>query len=117
MKRSFSWLVLCALVTSLLAVSAGAQSQTGNIYGNVKAPDGSVLPGVTITLTGVGAPQVFYTDGQGNFRFINLSPGTYTVAGELEGYGKVVREHITVNVGRNADVALYLRAAVQEVII
>src|SRR5258708_5613284 len=117
MKRSFSWLVLCALVTSLLAVSAGAQLQTGNIYGSVKAPDGSVLPGVTITLTGVGAPQTFISDGQGNFRFINLSPGTYTVAAELEGYGKVIREHITVNVGRNADAALSLRPAVKDVII
>ncbi len=115
-KRSLSSLLLCALVTSLLAVSAGAQLQTGNIYGNIKAPDGSLLPGVTVTLTGVGAPQVFYSDPQGSFRFINLSPGTYTVAAELEGYGKVVREGITVNVGRNADVALILKPAVKDVI-
>jgi len=31
--------------------------QTGNIYGKVQAKDGSVLPGVTVTLTGVGAPR------------------------------------------------------------
>src|SRR5258707_7183700 len=107
MKRSLTvWLALCALLASLVAVSANAQLQTGNIYGTVKAPDGSVLVGVTITLTGVGAQQIFVTDGQGNFRFINLSPGTYSLAAELEGYGKVVRQGISVNVGRNADVGL-----------
>ena len=44
-----------ALCLSLIAVSAFAQFQTGNIYGKVVAKDGSALPGVTMTLTSVQA--------------------------------------------------------------
>ncbi len=65
-----------------------------------------MLPGVTVTLTGIGAPQVFVTDSQGAFRFLNLSPGTYQVAAELAGFGKAVRNNVHVNVGQNADVEL-----------
>ena len=115
MKRSFSiWLALCALLMTLLAVSAHAQLQSGNIFGKVQAKDGSVLPGVTVTLTGGGAPVSFVSDAQGSFRFINLAPGTYTLKAELAGYGTATRAGITVNVGRNADVTLTLNPSVSE---
>ena len=69
---------LCvALCIALMAVSAFAQFESGNIYGKVQAKDGSVLPGVTVTLTGVGAPQTTITDAQGNYRFLNLSNQLY----------------------------------------
>src|SRR5260221_1740682 len=115
MKRSkTSWLALCALLVTLLAVSAHAQLQSGNIFGKVQAKDGSVLPGVTVTLTGGGAPVSFVTDAQGSFRYINLAPGTYTLKAELAGYGTASRAGITVNVGRNADVTLTLNPSVSE---
>src|SRR6202171_1907716 len=115
MKRSLStWLALCALLMTLLAVSAHAQLQSGNIFGKVQAKDGSVLPGVTVTLTGGGAPQPFVTDTQGSFRYINLAPGVYTLKAELAGYGTATRAGITVNVGRNADVTLTLNPSVSE---
>jgi hypothetical protein len=115
MKRSFSaWLALSALLVALFAVSASAQFQTGNIYGKVQAKDGSALPGVTVTLTGNGAPQTFITDAQGNFRFISLSPGAYTLKADLAGYGTATRAGITVNVGRSADVTLTLNPSVSE---
>src|SRR5438128_5569880 len=93
-----------ALCVSLLAVSAYAQFQTGNIYGKVQAKDGSALPGVTVTLTGVGAPQTTVSDAQGNFRFISLSPGTYSIKADLAGYGVATRSGVGVRVGANADV-------------
>src|SRR4051812_34970428 len=69
--------IAATLFVALFAVSAFAQFQTGNIYGHVQAKDGSALPGVTVVLSGVGAPQTFVTDASGAFRFVNLSPGTY----------------------------------------
>src|SRR5439155_11431271 len=91
-----------------------AQFQTGNIYGKVQAKDGNALPGVTVTLTGVGAPQTQISDAQGNFRFINLSPGAYSLKADLAGYGTSTRAGITVNVGRNADVTMTLNPSVSE---
>jgi hypothetical protein len=105
---------MAALCISLLAVSAFAQSQSGNIYGKVQAKDGSALPGVTVTLTGVGAPQTTVSDAQGNFRFLSLSPGSYTLKSELAGYGMSTRAGISVNVGRNSDVTMTLNPSVAE---
>ena len=104
MYRCPKYLVYAAV--ALFAVSAFAQFQTGNIYGKVQAKDGSVLPGVTVTLTGIAAPQTTVTDALGNFRFISLSPGTYTLRAELAGYGTATRTGIGVRVGANADVII-----------
>src|SRR5437764_12446036 len=108
----FLAVVTAALCLSLFAVSGFAQFQTGNIYGKVQAKDGSVLPGVTVTLTGVGAPQTTVSDAQGNFRFLNLSPGTYTIKSELAGYGTATRAGITVRVAQNADVSMTMTPTV-----
>ena len=114
----FMAVVTAALLISLLAVSGFAQFQTGNIYGKVQAKDGSVLPGVTVTLTGMGAPATQVTDAQGNFRFLNLSPGAgYQLKAELAGYGTATRTGITVRVGSNADVTLTLNPSVSESIV
>src|SRR5205085_10713416 len=96
------------------AVSAFAQFQTGNIYGKVQAKDGTALPGVTVTLTGVGAPQTVITGSQGEFRFPNLSPGTYSVKAELAGFGTASRTGVSVRVGANADVTITLNPSVTE---
>src|SRR5690242_8117565 len=100
--------VLAAMLVSLLAISAYGQVQTGNIFGHTQAKDGSALPGVTVTPTGVGAPQTFITDNTGAFRFLNLSPSTYALKAELAGFGTSTRQGISVNLGRNADVTMTL---------
>src|SRR5881396_959421 len=106
--------VLALTLSALIAVSAFGQYQTGNIYGKVQAKDGSVLPGVTVTLTGVGAPQTTITGPQGEFRFLSLSPGTYSLKAELAGYGTATRSGIGVRVGANADVTMTLNPSVSE---
>ena len=112
-KRAL-WLTALLLA---LAPPALAQLQTGNLYGTVLAEDGSPMPGVTVTLTGTGAPQVQVTDEQGRFRFPGLPPGSYTVETQLDGFAPLRRENITVNVGRNTELELALASAsVQETI-
>src|SRR5438874_2821249 len=110
----FLAVVVSVMCTTLFAVSGYAQFQTGNIYGKVQAKDGSVLPGVTVVLTGVAAPQTTITDAQGDFRFLSLSPGTYSVKAELAGYGSATRSGIGVRVAQNADVTMTLNPSVSE---
>ena len=118
--RRFSPLVGRAVVANLLvlfvAVGAWAQVQTGNIFGTVQTRDGAPLPGVTVMLTGVGAPQTFITDSQGRFRFLNLSPGTYQLRAELAGLGTAARSGIGLSIGQNPDITLQLNPAMEQAI-
>lgn len=118
MKRcptlSFRAVIIAATCIALFAVSGYAQFQTGNIYGKVQGKDGAVLPGVTVTLTGMGAPATTVTDAQGNFRFINLSPGTYTLKAELAGFGTATRAGLGVRVAQSSDVTMTLNPSVSE---
>ena len=107
-------LALVALV--LWPLAAGAQLQTGNIFGTVVDNQGAALPGVTVTLAGIGAPQVQVTSAQGQFRFLGLSPGSYSIQAELEGFSTVDFPSVSVNVGRNTTLEITLSAAVEDVI-
>lgn len=120
-SRVLSWrlgrLLSCAIALSLMiSGSAFAQLQTGNVFGTVVDNQGAAIPGVTVTLTGPGAPGVFVTDLAGKFRFLSLSPGRYSVRAELSGFGNVVRNNLDVNVGRNSEVTLTLAPALEQTI-
>ncbi len=116
MHRSVSRALTLAALLLLLAVPAMAQLQSGNLYGTVSGPGGETLPGVSVTLTGGGAPQIQVTDSQGRFRFLGLSPGTYSVKAEVQGYSPLESSGIVINVGRNTQVELELSAQIEEII-
>src|SRR5688572_6199994 len=104
-RKHFLALAIAAL---LLSGPAFAQLQTGSIHGTTIGQDGGALPGVTLTLSGVGAQQVQVSDGQGKFRFLGLSPGTYTLKTELDGFVPLERTNLDVSVGRNTEIELTL---------
>jgi len=107
------------LVFALLVASSSmlfAQAQSGNLYGTVKDNNGQPLPGVTVTVTGQGAPTTTASDAQGQFRFLSLSPGKYELQATLDGFSPIVYPNIVINVGRNTSLELTMSAAVQETI-
>ena len=118
MKSNNLWGRIAVAVLMLLVASgtAFAQLQTGNLYGTVKDDQGAALPGVTVTLTGGGAPQVQVTNAQGQFRFLGLGPGSYALKAELEGFSTIDYPNIAINVGRNTEIEVTLSAAVEDVI-
>jgi len=107
---------LFAVLLLAPAVPAFAQLQTGDLYGTVSDEQGQPLPGVTVTLTGVGAPQVQQTDENGAFRFLNLYPGSYGVKAELQGFSTIDYPDINVRIGGKADLRITLSGAVTETI-
>lgn len=118
MKNINLWgrFVAVAAVLLLIGSPAFAQLQTGNLYGVVTDDQGAPLPGVTVTLTGGGAPQVQVTNAQGQFRFLGLSPASYNLRAELEGFSTIEYPNISINVGRNTQIEVQLSAAVEDVI-
>ena len=108
-----------ALVLALVALGGApvfAQAQTGNVYGTAIDENGARLTGVTVTLSGAGAPQVQTTDVQGQFRFVGVYPGTYRLEATLEHFNQVVHEKVVVNVNRNTTLELTLSGVVADVL-
>ncbi len=95
-----------------MAANAAGQtpSPTGNVYGTALDADGNFVPGVTVTLTGPGAAQTAETDRRGDFHFLDLSPGDYSVALERTGF-QTARRDVTVVLGGNAVLAFALPVA------
>ena len=104
-RKTFLALAVAAL---LLSGPVSAQLQTGNIHGTAIGQDGGPLPGVTVTLSGVGAQQIQVSDELGKFRFLGLSPGTYTLKTDLSGFVPLERTNLDVSVGRNTEIELTL---------
>ncbi len=106
MKRVLILALLVGFVASAGAVSA--QTLTGIITGKVTDQQGGVLPGVTVTLTGRTGAQTQVTDAVGQFRFIGLAPGSYSVKAELQGFTPKEQQNIEVGISRTIDVPLAL---------
>ena len=72
----------------LLAAAAAAQVTTATLYGTVRDPNGSVLPGATVTVTQseTGAMRTTVTNSAGEFALTALPVGTYVVKIELQGF-------------------------------
>jgi len=64
----------------------------------------------TVTLTGPGAARAAQTDRNGQFHFLDLSPGDYSVAVERKGF-EAVHQDVTVVLGRNTVVTIPLSVA------
>src|SRR4051812_26745963 len=107
MRRTCSF----ALLLLVWTVSAFAQIQSGNILGTVKDEQGGLLPGVTITVKGLDATQTFVTDSNGEFRFLNLAPGSYQVTATLPGFTTLVRENVVVQIGKNVELPMAMKVA------
>src|SRR5688500_17605210 len=111
MKRISRTLFAVALLC--ITPLAFAQVQSGNVFGSVVDAQNQPVPGATVTLSGVGAPQVFVTDRDGRFRFLNVAPESYTLSAELPGFATVTRP-VEVNLARNSEVELSLSPAVEQ---
>jgi len=99
-----------ALALGLLP-AAWAQVTGGSIYGTVADESGAVLPGAAVTLSSprVGSRSTT-AGGQGDFRFLNVDPGSYTLSVSLQGFTTTNRQ-VVVNTGVNVNVSFGLKVA------
>src|SRR5262245_46509436 len=100
--------VQAVAVVLLIAVSASAQSATtGAIAGVARDSTGAVLPGVTVEASSpalIEKVRTVVTDSQGNYKIVDLRPGTYTVAFSLSGFSTFKREGLELTTGFTATV-------------
>jgi hypothetical protein len=87
-------LAVALLVVLLLPAAAFAQAA---ITGVVKDASGAVLPGVTVEAASsvlIEKVRAVVSDDSGQYRIVDLRPGTYTVTFTLPGFSTVKREGI-----------------------
>src|SRR6476469_375729 len=76
-----------------------------SIAGVVKDASGAVLPGVTVEASSpalIEKVRSVTTDGSGQYRIVDLRPGTYAVTFTLAGFTTVKREGIELSGAFNA---------------
>ncbi|MFZ0320727.1 MAG: carboxypeptidase regulatory-like domain-containing protein [Candidatus Sulfotelmatobacter sp.] len=95
--------VCLAIAGSLLSPAfLVAQGASGRIVGRVADPSGAVLAGVKITLLNeaTGINRDVLSNDSGDYTFVEVVPGTYTVQFELKGFKKNVQKDVTVDVNQ-----------------
>jgi len=111
MVRSFALLAL--------ASCAYAQFDSATVLGTVKDPSGLAVKGATIRLknTRTGIEQNSTTDDLGNFQFLTVRAGRYSVSAESSGFKRAVAEEFeaTVNARQRVDFTLQVGQVAESV--
>src|SRR6266571_3271035 len=97
-KRICLGLLICALT---LSMSAFAQETTGGIQGTVKDPQGAVIPGASVEVSGTTliGKKTAVTDSGGYFHFEQLPPGVYTISVNAPGFAPQAKGNLELRVG------------------
>src|SRR5262245_60847046 len=112
--------IACGFVLVLAIVAAvpdAALAQTSGIAGVVRDTSGAVMPGVTVEASSpalIEQARSVTTDAQGQYKIVDLRPGTYTVTFTLPGFATVKREGIELPATFVATVSVELRVGALE---
>jgi hypothetical protein len=113
MSRIFrGFLFVLASLLFLSGIAAAQAVGTASIQGRLTDDTGATLPGVTVTITSpaLQLPQmVFVSETDGQYRFIDIPIGIYSVRYELEGFQSLVREGIRLTAGFVARLDIVLK--------
>jgi hypothetical protein len=100
--------LLVGLTTAFLPAETAAQAvSSGSIAGVVRDTTGAVVPGVTVEAASpalIEKVRSAVSDAEGNYKIIDLRPGTYTVTFALAGFSTVKREGIELSTGFTATI-------------
>jgi hypothetical protein len=102
-------LFVVGLVWLGLPATASAQSA---IAGVVRDTTGALIPGVTVEASSpalIEKSRDAVTDGQGQYKIVDLRPGVYTVTFSLTGFSTVKREGIELTANFTAPVNAEMR--------
>jgi len=120
MRVSAKSLVTLAFLLLLAPALAFAQAGGAQLAGTVKDASGAVLPGVTVEASSPALTEKTRTavsDGSGQYRIIDLPPGTYTLTATLPGFNTVQREGLVLSGSITMTIPIELKVgALQETI-
>lgn len=94
-----------------LAVFGQADANKAQLFGTVLDPKGAAVPGAKITIknSSTGVQRTLTSSGDGQYRAVQLDPGTYEVVGESAGFAPTTLTGVTLAVGSSVDVNINLQ--------
>ena len=93
------FLKVLAVLTWVVLIPSAVFAQGGTIAGVAKDTSGAVLPGVTVEAASpalIEKTRTVVTDGSGQYKVVDLRPGTYSVTFTLPGFNTVKRDGIEI---------------------
>src|SRR5437870_7441672 len=96
-RRLGTFLASVVVITACLAAAPGSASAQSGFAGMVKDTTGAVLPGVTVEASSpalIESRRSAVTDEKGQYKIIDLRPGTYAVTFTLPGFSTLKRDAI-----------------------
>jgi hypothetical protein len=98
------WTAVCLVTAISIFVPAllSAQGANGRILGRIADPSGAVLANAKIIITNeaTAISRDALSNDSGDYSFIEVAPGTYTVQFELTGFKKNVQKGVTVDLNQ-----------------
>ncbi len=113
MKRQTGYFLMAIIGLLICTTSAKAQS---SIAGIVKDTSGAVVAGATVTVTSpalIEHSRSTVTDGGGQYKIVDLRPGTYVVTFTLTGFATVNREGLDLPADFTAAVDAEMKPSTQ----
>ena len=116
MKKNFKTLVILTSVLLVASATLFAQTQSGTLRVIVIDDEGSVLPGVSLTLSSpvMMGIKALVSNVDGEVLFINLTPGIYEIKSTLDGFQEKISKGIEVSLDRQTLLQVVLRPATIE---
>ncbi len=110
-----SFALVAAMGIFLFCAPVFSQSTEGTIQGSVVDQSGGAVTGATVTIVDParGLNRPLMTDSAGQYQAGNVTPGTYTVRVEANGFQTVQHENVTVEVGQTSRVDITLQPGAQ----
>ena len=119
-RASKTHLGTAAFLFMLIPAALPAQTLAGSIAGTVRDATGGVLPGVAVEASSpalIEKVRTAVTNAEGQYKIIELRPGTYTVTFSLTGFNTVKRDGVELTTGFTAAVNAEMRVgAIEETI-
>lgn len=120
MRNEKVLLVVCApAILCLAGLGLAQNTNSGDIRGTVTDPTGALVPDATVTVLNVdtGVMREYHTNAAGLYDTVSIIPGRYRVTFYKEGFSRVVRDGVTLEVGApfTVDARLTVGSAQQQV--
>lgn len=116
--RSLTRSTVGLAIMLIVCVTVGAQTNTGEISGVIRDVQGGALPGARVIAEHVDSGvRVEYPTGEsGRYHLLSLRVGMYVISVELQGFRRVIRSGILVQLGQtlNRDFTLDVGGPVEE---